>query len=426
MSAALAVAVVGLGKIGLTLAAQYASRGLSVIGCDINAALVDTINNGECPIDGEEGLEERLAIALREKRLTATIDIVAAVATSDVVIVIVPVGLTGGQTPDDQTPDFTHLDAAVADVARGLRPDTLVVVETTVPVGTTRGRVGKALADAGHPLLLAASPERVSSGHIFRDLRAYPKVIGAIDEASWTKAEAFYSAALEAPSLLRVRDPETAEFSKLAEGIYRDVNIALAGELARYADAAGVDVTEVIDAANSQPYSHLHQPGVGVGGHCLPVYPYFLPADSGTKLPLAAREINDGMAAYGVSKLEQALGSLEGATVLVLGLAYRPNVKEASHSSALLITEALRARGATALIHDPLYSDAEITALGLDPVAGLPPEHTDAVIVQAWHDAYQDLDFATFSGCKVVLDGRNALNRERVEAAGVRYLGIGR
>ena len=416
-----AVAVVGLGKIGLTLAAQYASRGLSVIGCDINAALVESVNGGHCPVDGEEELEERLANALRDERLTATVDTAAAVATSDVVIIIVPVGLTG-----EQTPDFTHLDAAIADIARGLRPDTLVVVETTVPVGTTRNRVGEALANADQPLLLAASPERVSSGHIFRDLRTYPKVIGAIDEASWTKAEAFYSAALEAPSLLRVRDPETAEFSKLAEGIYRDVNIALADELARYADAAGIDVIEAIDAANSQPYSHLHQPGVGVGGHCLPVYPYFLPKDSGAKLPLAAREINDGMAAYGVSKLEQALGSLKGATVLVLGLAYRPNVKEASHSSALLITEALRARGATALIHDPLYSDAELAAFGLNPVASLPPEHTDAVVVQAWHDAYDDLDFATFSGCKVVLDGRNALDRERVEAAGMRYLGIGR
>ena len=421
MNAPVAVAVVGLGKIGLTLAAQYASRGLSVIGCDINAALVESLNAGHCPFDGEDELEERLTAAFRDKLLTATTNTAEAVAKSDVVFVIVPVGLTG-----DQTPDFEYLDAAIADVARGLRSDTLAVVEKTVPVGTTRGRVGQALAKGGHPLLLAASPERVSSGHIFRDLRTYPKVIGAMDDASWAKAEAFYSAALEAPSLLRVRDPETAEFSKLAEGIYRDVNIALAGELARYADAAGIDVTEAIDAANSQPYSHLHQPGVGVGGHCLPVYPYFLPADSRAKLPFAAREINDGMAAYGVSKLEQALGSLEGATVLVLGLAYRPNVKEASHSSALLITEALRARGATALIHDPLYSDAELAALGLDPVAGLPPEHTDAVIVQAWHDAYQDLDFATFSGCKVVLDGRNALDRERVEAAGVRYLGIGR
>ena len=292
------VAVVGLGKIGLTLAAQYASRGLSVIGCDIDAALVESVNAGHCPFDGEEELEERLAAALRVKRLTATTDTAAAVATSDVVVLIVPVGLTSEQAPGGRTPDFAHLDAATADITRGLKPGTLVVVETTVPVGTTRNRVGAALANADRPLLLAASPERVSSGRIFRDLRTYPKLIGAIDEASWTKAEAFYSAALEAPSLLRMRDPETAEFAKLAEGIYRDVNIALAGDLAHYADAVGVDVTEAIAAANSQPYSHLHQPGVGVGGHCLPVYPYFLPKGSGTRLPLAAREINDGMAAY--------------------------------------------------------------------------------------------------------------------------------
>jgi nucleotide sugar dehydrogenase len=275
-------------------------------------------------------------------------------------------------------------------------------------------------------VLVAASPERVTSGRIFRDLRTYPKIIGPLDEASWEKAEAFYSAALEAPSLLRVRDPETAEFTKLAEGIYRDVNIALADELAKYADSAGVDVTEAIEAANSQPYSHLHQPGVGVGGHCLPVYPYFLPEDGGPQIPAMAREINDAMASYGVAKLEEALGSLQDADVLILGLAYRPNVKEASHSSTLLIAEALRARGARPAVHDPLFTSDEIRALGLDPIDTLPPKRADAIIVQAWHEDYEELDFGAFAGCRALLDGRNAIERSRVEAAGLVYLGIGR
>jgi nucleotide sugar dehydrogenase len=414
------VAVVGLGKIGLPLAVQYASRGLDVAGCDIDRERVDAINAGRCPIVGEEGLEAGLARAVSERKLRATTDTPAAVAESDVVVLIVPVGLT-----PERAPDFLQLDAATRAVGEGLRPGTLAVVESTVPVGTTRGRVGAALRERAGDVLLAASPERVSSGRIFRDLKAYPKVIGPLDERSWERAEAFYSAALEAPCLLRVANPETAEFAKIAEGVYRDVNIALASELARYADAFGIDAAEAFAAANSQPYSHLHQPGVGVGGHCVPVYPHFLQSESLTLTP-AARAINDSMAAYGIEKLERALGSLRGATVLILGLAYRPNVKEAANSSAVLLSKELTERGARALVHDPLFSAEEIRSLGLHPAANLPPERIDALVVQAWHDAYRDLDLRSFAGCRAVLDGRNALDRGTVEAAGLRYIGIGR
>ena len=419
------VCVVGLGKVGLPLAVQYASRGLEVVGCDTDAARVDRINAGDCPVAGEEDLEAKLAAALSEGRLRATVDTAAAAAESDVVVIIVPVGLNEGRRPD-----FSHLDAATKAIGAGLRPDTLVLVETSVPVGTTRDRVGPALAAGGlrigEDVQLAASPERVSTGRVFRDLRTYPKVVGALDERSWLRSEEFYGAALEAPCLIRVKDPETAEFTKLAEGIYRDVNIALADELARYADQLGIDVTEAIAAANSQPYSHLHQPGVGVGGHCLPVYPHFLPAEAPPTLPAAAREINDSMARYAVERLEGALGSLRGTAVLILGLAYRPNVKEAAHSSALLLAEALRERGATPTVHDPWFAPDEIRALGLTPVETLPPPRVDAVILQAAHDVYRDLDYGSFSGCRVVLDGRNVLDRAAIEAAGLRYLGIGR
>ncbi|MEX0785738.1 MAG: nucleotide sugar dehydrogenase [Dehalococcoidia bacterium] len=412
------VAVVGLGKIGLPLAVQYASRGLSVVGCDVDADVVVRINAADCPVVGEEGLADGLTAALDAGLLRATGDTSEGVRESDVVVIIVPVGLTPGSAPD-----FSHLDAAVEAVRAGVRPGTLVVVESTVPVGTTRGRVGMALGDG---VLLAASPERVFSGRVFEDLRTYPKLIGPLDEASWSSAESFYSAALEAPWLLRLRDPETAEFAKLAEGLYRDLNIALADELARYADSLGIDVTEAIEAANSQSYSHLLQPGVGVGGHCLPVYPHFLPASAGLRLPAAAREINDAMASYGVAKLEGALGSLKDATVLILGLGYRPNVKEAAHSSALLLAEALRERGARPLVHDSLFSEGEIRALGLEPPGEFPTPGVDAIILQAAHSAYAGLDFASFAGCRAVLDGRNALDRAAVEATGMRYLGIGR
>lgn len=411
------VAVVGLGKIGLPLAVQYASRGLDVTGYDIDTERVDAVNSACCPISGEEGLEAGLQAAVAAGQLRATTNAREAIAAANVVVLIVPVGLTA-----QREPDYRQLDAATSAIAPHLSSNALVVVETTVPVGTTRNRVGGAL---GRETLLAASPERVSSGRILRDLQTYPKIVGPLDEESWQSAGAFYNAALEAPGLIRVRNPETAEFAKIAEGVYRDVNIALAGDLARLADAAGVDAVEAFAAANTQPYSHLHEAGVGVGGHCLPVYPYFLPDEEAATIPRNARTANDDMAAYGVTKLEAAVGPLRGRTVLILGLAYRANVKEPSHSSTFLLQRALEERGARVLVHDPLFSDDEIRSYQLEPSGALPVP-AEAIVVQAWHDAYRELDWRSFPGCQGVLDGRNALIRREVEAAGLAYIAIGR
>ncbi len=312
------VCVVGLGKIGLPLAAQYASKGLSVIGCDPDAELVSDVSRGRCPLAGERGLARSIRTSVAAGLLDATTDTAAAAREAQVVVVIVPVGLTA-----ERQPDFSRLDEAAAAVARGLRPGALVILETTVPVGTTRGRLGPALEASGLRMgvdfRLAYSPERVSVGRIFADLKRYPKIVGGIDEASRDAAVAFYRRALDA-SVMTVRDTETAEFVKLAETTYRDVNIALASELAVYADQRGLDAVEAFAAANTQPYSHLHQPGVGVGGHCIPVNPHLLMGGaSSLGLPAMARRVNDGMAAYGVGKLEEALGGLRGRTVLILG-----------------------------------------------------------------------------------------------------------
>jgi UDP-N-acetyl-D-mannosaminuronic acid dehydrogenase len=420
------VAVVGLGRIGLPLAAQFASKGLRVTGCDIDAPLVEQVNRGDCPYKDEEGLEALLKSSRAAGLLTATDDTAKAVAESAVIVVIVPVGLTA-----EKRADFTALDAAAASVARGLRPGALVVLETTVPVGTTRRRLGPLLEagglKVGRDVFLAYSPERVYVGRVLTDLARYPKIAGGTDGESARRAVAFYEHALDAP-IMAVASCETAEFVKLAETTYRDVNIALANELARAADAHGIDVAQAITAANSQPFSHIHQPGMGVGGHCIPVYPRFLLENApDMELPKAAREINDGMARYAAERLAQALdGALSGKTVLILGLSYRPNIKEAAHSSALLLARELSSRGARVLVHDPYFDDEEVRRLGLEPAPAFPPPHIDALAVQAFHDQYRGLDPGAFPGCSVVLDGRNVLQRETLEAAGMRYLGIGR
>ncbi len=269
------VAVVGLGKIGLPLAVQYARRGRAVIGCDINPGVVETINAGKSHVCEEAGLADEVRSLVSMGLLSATQDTVWAVRQADVVVVIVPVIVD-----EQHRADFEWIDAATASIGEGLRPGTLVIYETTLPVGTTAQRFRPILEHASHlqagkDFYLAYSPERVSSGHIFRDLQNYPKVVGGIDAASTAAAVSFYRSVLDA-GVISMFSTNDAEFVKLIETTYRDVNIALANEYARYADAHGLDVAAAIAAANTQPYSHIHTPGVGVGGHCIPVYPYFL------------------------------------------------------------------------------------------------------------------------------------------------------
>jgi nucleotide sugar dehydrogenase len=418
--------VVGLGKIGLALAAYYTRRGRRVIGCDVSPRVVDTVNAGGCHIQGEPGLEAEVAAAVKGGLLSATLDTSCAVREARVVVVIVPVAVNA-----EQQVDFSYMDAATAAVGAGLGPGKLVIYETTLPVGTTAGRLRATLEresrlQAGHDFYLAYSPERVSSGHIARDLDTYPKVVGGIDEASATAARAFYESVLPAPVIEMAR-ADDAEFVKLIETTYRDVNIALANEYARYADQHGLDVAAAIAAANTQPYSHIHSPGVGVGGHCIPVYPYFLLNGSTDGLTLArkSRLINDDMAAYAVERIEASIGLLRGCGVLLLGVAYRGNVAEHAFSSARLLQQALVAHGAAVYAHDPLFADHELEALGYTPYQ---PEYVNAIqaiVLQAGHSEYQRFDFGQFRQCRIVLDGRRFLDRATIESLGMRYLCIG-
>jgi nucleotide sugar dehydrogenase len=430
-TAFLKVAVIGLGKIGLPLAAQYASKGAYVLGCDVDEGVVGAVNRGECPHPGEPGLANAIETATAKGLLRATTRAAEAVAESEVTVVIVPVGIDATNRTD-----FRYLDAATAAAGLGLTHGKLVVLESTVPVGTTRHRFALGLAAAAgltpEALDIAYSPERVSSGQIFRDLATYPKVVGGLTAKSGERAADFYRRVLDAGVTL-LPDAETAEFTKLAESVYRDVNIALANELARAAESLGVDYAVAAKAANSQPYSHLHVPGVGVGGHCIPVYPYFLlettPAQA---LVSESRRINDAMAMYAVDRLEEAVDStngeapgLQGKTILILGLAYRGGVKEAAFSSTLLLAQALEGRGARVLVHDPLFSEAEVRALSLTPSALPPAAPVAAAILQAAHPEYKNLSAALLPGCKVFLDGRGTFDAGPFEKAGIHYLRIG-
>lgn len=427
------VCVVGLGKIGLPLALQMCARGHDVIGADVAEGVVASINRGDPPFPGEPELDERLRGAIAAGRLRATRDTTAAVAASEVVVVVVPLVID-----EAFQPAFDSLDAATDAVGAGLQPGTLVSYETTLPVGSTRNRFAARLAAAsgltlGADLFVCFSPERVSSGRVFADLRTYPKLVGGVDPDSSMRGVRFYEAVLDFDPRSDLSRPngvwdvgtsEAAELVKLAETTYRDVNIALANEFARFADRIGVDVYAVIEAANSQPYSHIHRPGIAVGGHCIPVYPHlYLSTDPGAEMPAASRRVNDRMPGYAVDLLASVHGDLEGARVVVLGAAYRGDVKETAFSGVFATVAELRARGAVPTVHDPLYDDHELVAMGLDPhELGMP---CDAAVLQADHRAYEVLDPADLPGIRSLVDGRRALDPAPWTEAGVAFAVIG-
>jgi UDP-N-acetyl-D-mannosaminuronic acid dehydrogenase len=416
------IAVVGAGRIGLPLAAAFADRGHDVVACDIDIDRVVVINSARNPIPDEAGLDEVLARNVREGRLRASSDTRDAVRDRDVILfaVAVDVDSTGRA-------DVASLLSAAADVAGTARPGTLCIFDTTLPVGATRRILAPVFETAGRRIgadvFVAFSPERLFMGRVLEDIRKYPTVVGGLDHASGERAASFYRDALGTEVLL-LASAEAAELSKLAEGVYRDLNIALANELARVADIHGIDIAEVTRAANSQPFCHLHVPGTGVGGHCIPVYPRFLVQGEGpSDLAALGREVNDAMPAYAAERMDGLLGGLAGRRVVIMGLTFRPNVAVTSHTNALDLKREFEARGAQVWGHDPLLTDDGIRSLGFEP-APLPLAGYDLAVVHAYHRAYAETNWAALA--PVVLDARNAIDREAVERAGARYAGIGR
>jgi UDP-N-acetyl-D-mannosaminuronic acid dehydrogenase len=428
------VAVHGLGKMGLPLAAVYADATGNVTGVDPDETVVDAVSRGESHVTGEPGLESLVARVVESGSLTATTDPVAASTDARVHVVIVPTLVEGTD------PDLSIVETVTRDVAQGLEPGDLVVYESTLPPGTCRDRLVPLLEaesglDAGS-FGVAFCPERTSSGRALRDIRrSHPKIVGGVDEAS-TKAAALVYEQITENTVVPVSDATTAEAVKVFEGVYRDVNIALANELARHAGDLGIDVVEAIDAANTQPYCDLHDPGAGVGGHCIPYYPHFLidRVEASTELIETARAVNEAMPPYTVDLVHDGLDAADvspaEADVLVLGATYRPGVDEIRKTPALPIVDRLAEATESVTVADPVLGDpdpfreagATVEAM-VDPDA----ETYDVVVMVTPHSEFDDVDVGAFAPDAtdlVVVDGRQALTYLRDDEATV-YRGIG-
>jgi UDP-N-acetyl-D-mannosaminuronic acid dehydrogenase len=410
------VAVYGLGKMGLPLAAVYAETTTNTVGVDVSTAVVEAVNRGETHVVREPDLDALVEAAVAEGRLSARADPAAAAADASVHVIIVPTPIHA-----DSTPDLSVLREVCADVAAGLAPGDLVCVECTVPPKTCREVVLALLADesglSNTEFGVAFCPERTSSGQAIADIRgAYPKVVGGVDPES-SRAAALVYDEINSQGTIEVSDATTAEAVKVFEGVYRDVNIALANELARFTDELGIDVSEAIDVANTLPFCDIHTPGIGVGGHCIPYYPYFLIPGFETDAPLlrTARDVNDSMPGFALAKLREEFDAegeaLRGKTVLVCGLTYRPGVNETAATPAGPLIDGLREAGAAVLATDPILANEEIAAFGADPVTldAAPDQGVDAAVLVTAHEEFDALAWDAFDPL-IVIDGRDALD----------------
>ncbi len=410
---AVPVAVYGLGKMGLPLAAVYAETTGNVTGVDIDPTVVDSVTTGESHVVGEPGLDDLVGEQVRADRLDATTDGPAAADQARIHVVIVPTLLD-----ENDEPNLTTVESVADDIAAGLDPGDLVIAESTLPPGTCRDVLVPHLAQESGlergEFGLAFCPERTSSGTALRDIRGqYPKVVGGVDDESTRAARIVYDE-LSDNEVHPVSDATTAEAVKVFEGIYRDVNIGLANELGRLADELDISVREAIETANDLPMCQLHDPGPGVGGHCIPYYPHFLLSqmDEPMAVTRTAREVNDGMPSVVVDRLEQELAEtgvdIADASVAVLGLTYRPGVEETRASPALGVVDALSACGADVAGVDPLVDPAEY---GTRPIGvhDLPDADLDAAVLVTPHEAFDEIQWADLDPM-VVVDGRDAVD----------------
>jgi UDP-N-acetyl-D-glucosamine dehydrogenase len=349
------VGIIGLGYVGLPLAVAFAEEGCDVVAVDLDGRKVQLLGEGESYIED-----------IPSERLRAVLDRISAsthyeeLARAEAVLVCVPTPLTANREPE-----LGPLVDSARSLARVLEAGQLVVLESTTYPGTTRERVAPLLEEsglaAGRDFHLAFSPERVDPGRTDYTLRNTPKVLGGLTEACADRAQALYG--LVCDELVRVSSPEAAELTKLLENIFRSVNIALVNELAMLTDRMGIDIWEVVDAAASKPYGFMpFEPGPGMGGHCLPVDPFYLSwraREFGmtTEFIELAGKINQQMPYHCVAKVQRALNeagrAVRGARVAVFGVSYKPGVGDVRESPALKILELLRDLGAELCYHDP-------------------------------------------------------------------------
>ncbi|MFW9786850.1 MAG: nucleotide sugar dehydrogenase [Candidatus Thorarchaeota archaeon] len=431
------LAVVGLGYVGLPVAAKFAEAGFDVTGIDIVKEKVDMINAGQCPIAGDEpNLPELIEKVIKEGSLKATLSH-EPIKSADYIIIVV-------ETPFDlpsREPYYSALRSASTSVGQNLSKGSLVIVESTVAPGTVNSIVKPILETesglkAGDDFMLATAPERVMPGKLLYNLTNLNRTIGGFDKKSTETALKFYSEIVKGE--LYPTDILTAEVVKTTENAYRDVQIAFANEIALLCENMGVDVYEVRELVNKSPFRQMHLPGAGVGGHCLPKDSWLLAfgARGGytPRLLATAREINDGMPRHLSHLCEDALKDagrgVYGSRITVLGIAYLENSDDTRNSPSFTLIKALEVLGAHPVPHDP-YVRAVKEIHGMKPLDDLygALKDSDCMVLVTAHDEYSDIDLdkaKSLMRTPVIVDGRKVFDKDKCMKKGFIFRAIGR
>lgn len=414
---ALVCGTVGLGYVGLPLAVEKAKAGYKTIGFDVQQAKVDKVNAGENYIG--DVVQEDLAELVSEGRLEATTDF-SRVAECDFVAICVP-------TPLDihQQPDTSYMENSAREIAPYLKKGVMVVLESTTYPGTTEDLIRPILEKGsgftcGTEFYLGFSPERVDPGNLIYKTKNTPKVVGAIGETALDLIASVYESVLEG-GVTRVSSPAVAEMEKILENTYRNVNIGLVNELAQLCDRMGIDIWEVIEAAKTKPYGFTaFYPGPGLGGHCIPLDPYYLSWKAReygfhTSMIEASMMVNDRMPEYCVERAERLLSdrsqkAICGANVLVLGVAYKQDIDDYRESPALRVIERLEKRGANVTYFDPWVSTYRFKGAEHASIPNLTPEALEAADLVMVTCAHTNVDYDMVQAhSKVVFDTKNAM-----------------
>jgi UDP-N-acetyl-D-mannosaminuronic acid dehydrogenase len=398
------VCVIGMGYIGLPTAAMLASHGHTVIGADIDETLIRNIQSAGAPAE-EPGLADLVSRVLSDRSLTLS----AVPRPADAFILCLPTPIRA-----DKTADLSYVEDGLNAVLEVLKKGDLLILESTVPPKTTGGVIADMIEKKGldprADVDVAFAPERVIPGNILKELEKLDRVIGGLTTRAAERAKGLYTTFVKGEIVLT--DATTAEFVKLVENSSRDVNIALANELAVISHDLGIDIWEVVAIANRHPRVNIHRPGPGVGGHCIAVDPYFIIEKAGGKARMLqkAREVNSSMPEHVVALAENMLGGLEGRNVAILGVAYKADVGDPRESPALAVIALLENKGANWKAYDPYVKDSPVRLSGLEEAL----REANLVLVTTDHRVFGDIKPGDLGGLvadRNILDTRNILDR---------------
>ena len=429
------VCVIGIGRIGLPTAITFANSGLPTIGVDINQELVDMINSGNFPLKDEPGYEQLFEEVIKTKKLIATTKIEDAVPNSDVIVLSLPTPMI------DKIPDYSALQSVAEKLGNLIKNGSIIVVESTIEPGFVENELIGIIESSGTlkakiDFVIGVCPENANPGEIFYDFNNRPRLVGGIDEKTTAIILEVYKHVFPV-ELVEMPDCKTANAVKLTTNVFRDINVAFINELALMFEKLGIDTMKVLDAAKRKYNFQVHYPGSGVGGPCLPINSYQLLNSAkhvGVKLSIieSARKINENMPDHVVkltsSAFKESNNSLQNSDILILGVSYKPNVKDVQLSPAEHIVRKFQNLGVNVHIYDPYFLSTEVFGIRVEENIDDILSKIDAVVIVTNHDDFKKIEISSFNKMKnpILIDTRGIFDPASVKHHKIIFRGLGR